>query len=156
ICCGVYWYEYTPESLQESTSYTYQCWNIESGMTHIANTAFWSVPGFEVQSTDVAVSRQLTVPNDGYSGSWAVGVDVDFVDPTNNSSNNLQVYAFVYHPGSGTTTDNLIYAHDGSQGNDRGRVAGGYFSASPGDTITFSILGNRAGGSNVHLQFTNA
>jgi hypothetical protein len=154
-CCGgMSWYEYSAETLGEG-NISYQCWTIDSGLTPISSSAWWSLPAFEVHGISQVATRTFTVPNDGYSTHWEADLRVDFVDPHTSFYNNLVATVSVYHSGSGTTNYTL-YSHYGTAGNDRGHSAYVTISAQTGDVITFTIQGTSSGDSDSHIQFFDA
>ena len=125
---GFAWYNYTPEV---------GCWEASSYVSP-TNSCFNS-DAFEFGvAYDNLLTYTFTIgPNDPLTGSFSFASTVNFVDPNDSLSNQIQGWAYVVHNGSGTFTS--LFSHSGSSGDLSCARLYGNFDATRGDTVTVAI-----------------
>lgn len=129
---GFHWYNYTPSS---------ECWELY-GSVSSANSCYNS-DGYEFGVGDSSISYTFTIgPNDPLTGSFSFAATIDFVDPNDSWSNQIQGWAYVIHNGYGTM--NTLFVHPGAYGDLGCAQLYGNFGATTGDTVIVSVQVSKA------------
>jgi hypothetical protein len=102
------------------------------------------------------LNRVLRLVSDGIDfPRWELAFDFEGLDPHSSWYNQLVVNAYVYKPGVGTTTTQIL-AWNGTMGTDQScGLRSGSFYADPGDTITIDFAGAGSGDSDSHVMVQN-
>ena len=124
--------DYTPDSSCITTSYS------------ATPTTMWcySAPAYSFGSTMGIVSYEFTALQT-YQFLEADSL-VEFNDPTNSASNWIDIWVFVYNPGSGITTSKQLFYWDGTMGDISCQRYGDSFNAAQGDEIEIVIYARKA------------
>ena len=151
---GYYYYDY-------SRAFSNSCWTIGQNINVPPNSQTMSCTGaYSYDYRGANSSRHIiytfTVKSDGITyPRWELSFDFEGVDPHSSWYNQLVVNAYVYHPGSGTTTTQ-IFAWNGTQGNYTSCNQPVHsFTAQVGDTITIDFAGAGSGDSDSHVMVQN-
>lgn len=124
---GLCWYDYTPSS---------NCWDL-SGSVSGTSACYSDGYEFGVYSGSL-VSYTFTIgQSDPVTGSFSFAAYVDFVDPNDSASNQIQGWAYVVHNGIGSFTS--LFSHSGATGDLSCARLYGNFDAVRGDTVTVAI-----------------
>jgi hypothetical protein len=122
------WYNYTPDS---------NCWSSSPGDVSPTNLSCVGDPGFAYAlGREKKISYTFTV---GPSlATWSADAFIEFNDPHDDWFNQIEITALVNR--NGTLYSYRLFRHNGTMGDLNGcQRLGGYFSASPGDTVTIEI-----------------
>jgi len=125
---GFTWYDYTPD---------FNCWEVSSSVS--PSSSCFNSDGFDFGvAFDNLVTYTFTIgPNDPLTGSFSFAATIEFVDPNDSVSNQIQGWAYVVHNGSGIF--NSLFSHNGVNGDLSCTQLYGNFHATTGDTVTVAV-----------------
>jgi hypothetical protein len=128
-CCGLTWYDYTPDTSCAGTS----------GNVSPATLWCYSTPAKQFGSGSSSVTYSFTIgQNDPVLNSWSVDLRyVEWSDPNASIYNTLSATVSVTHNGS--TSSQTFYSINGQTTQSCALSSYATFSATHGDTIAVTI-----------------
>ncbi|HJQ36674.1 MAG TPA: hypothetical protein VKB93_06015 [Thermoanaerobaculia bacterium] len=128
------WWDYTPEQTCLS----------DNGDQEYSTMWCYSTPAWTIGTSSQAnISYTFTASEDDLE-YWDSSIRVEFNDPTNSSSNWVELWAKVTH--NGVTTSTLLWQFDGADGDLSCARRGGSFTAVTGDTVKIEIKARKVSG----------
>lgn len=122
------WYDYTAPRT---------CYTTSGGPATNVNLWCYSEPAWSIGTTSQATMTYAFTASEDDLDYWDSSMRIEFNDPTNSSSNWVELWAKVTHNGVATST--LLYQFDGADGDLSCARRGGSFNAVTGDSIEIIV-----------------